>query len=343
MKGRLRLLAGIVISLLFLYFAMRDVDWPMMGQLVRSADYAYLVPALLVVLAVNWVRAYRWRLLMYPDEHLPLARVFAIVNIGYLFNNILPAKAGEVVRGYLVGREISGGYGQAGSSLLIERLLDVLAVVIILVALLPFAAVPDWVVQGGILFGAISLVGLAALLVLARFGGAGIDWLWRYLGRLPLIGRPAMRAVLENLVRGLRVLTVRRQLPGILAGSAAIWFGYGLMGYLFLFVFRLNAVPIEAAVLVLVATGFSMVVPASPGGMGVYEWAAVQALALYGVAESPAFAYALGLHLFTILILDLAGLAGMVSEGLSYGRIRREAMAPGGPSALPVDDAGGAG
>jgi uncharacterized protein (TIRG00374 family) len=327
MKRRLRLLIGIVLSLAFLYLAMRHVDWSEFGELVRAADYVFLVPALVTVVATNWVRAYRWRLLMYPDRHLPVSRVFAIVNIGYLFNNILPAKAGEVVRGYMVGREISGGYGQAASSLLIERMLDVLAVVLILVVLLPFVSVPAWVTQGGILFGTVSLVGLVALLVLARFGDRGIAWLWRLLGRLPLIGRPAVRTLLENLVSGLQVLTNLRLLPGILLSSAVVWLGYGLMNYLFLLVFRLTSLPISAAVLVLVATGFSMVVPAAPGGLGVYEAAAVAALALYGVDQNAAAPYALGLHLFTILILDLSGVVGMVTEGVSYSHIRQETSA----------------
>jgi hypothetical protein len=345
MKRRLRLLVGIAVSLLFLYLAMRDIQWDELGRLFQTASYLYLIPALIITLVNNWIRAYRWRLLMYPDTHLPVRHVFWIVNVGYLFNNILPAKAGEVVRGYLVGREISGGLGQAVSTLLIERLLDVLAVVVILVALIPFVALPPWLAQGGTLFGAAAIGGTILLLVLARIGDRGVDWVWRLVGRLPLVGDIRLKQAMHNLVRGLRVLTLPHLLPRILISSAAIWVGYASMAYVFLAVFHMAYLPIGAALLVLCATGFGMMVPALPGGMGVYQWAAVQALAMYGVEQSAAFGYALGMHIFTILVLNALGLAGMVIQGLSYGNIRSEVIEkPGVPMDVrTVDTIGGSG
>jgi glycosyltransferase 2 family protein len=113
MKGRLRLILGIVISVLCLYYVVRGIDPRKLWETFRQVNALYLVPALIVLVALLWVRAYRWRLLMYPDEHIPLARLFSIVNIGYLFNNIIPAKVGELVRAYLVGRMVPGGIGQA--------------------------------------------------------------------------------------------------------------------------------------------------------------------------------------------------------------------------------------
>jgi uncharacterized protein (TIRG00374 family) len=340
MKRRLRLLGGIAVSLVFLYLAMRDIQWDELWRLFQTASYLYLIPALIVIVAINWFRAYRWRLLMHPDDHVPLARIFWIVNIGYLFNNILPAKAGEVVRGYLIGREIAGGLGQAVSTLLIERLLDVLAVVVILVGLIPFVDVAPWLAQGGLLFGAAAIVGTVALLVLARYGDRGVDWLWRIVGRLPLVGDIRLKRALHNLMGGLRVLGVRGILPRVIASSIVVWAGYGATSYLFLAVFRMTDLPISAALLVLCATGFGMMVPALPGGMGVYEWAAVQALAMYGVGQSAAFGYALGMHVFTIVVLNLLGLTGMIVEGLSYGAIRSEAIET---PVMTGADAGGSG
>jgi uncharacterized membrane protein YbhN (UPF0104 family) len=89
--------------------------------------------------------------------------------------------------------------------------------------------------------------------------------------------------------------------------------------------------PFSAAALVLCATGFSMVLPSSPGAMGVFEWAAVQALSVYGVDQTSAFGYALGLHAFTNISLILFGLLGLMREGLSYRHIRQEVAAEARP------------
>jgi hypothetical protein len=336
MKRRLRLLIGIVVSLVFLYLAMRGIRWQELWALFRTAHYLYLIPAFFLLILINVVRAYRWRLLMYPNDRLPLMRVFHIVNIGYSFNNVFPAKAGEVVRAFLVGRMIPGGIGQALSTLLIERLLDVLSVVVLLVILIPFVRLPQAVAQGGLLFGAVAIVGTVVLLIFSRFGDRGVEWVWRFVGRVPVVGHPKVKGALRNLLEGFAVLRIGRLLPGVLIGSALVWLGYATFNYLLMAVFNMTSLSFTAAALVLCATGLSMVVPSTAGAMGVFEWAAVQALAVFGVAESPAFGYALGLHAFTNIVLILFGLVGLLAEGLSYDVIRREAM-QGPPAPSPAD------
>ena len=322
MKRRLRLVLGIAISLIALGFALRGIDWRKLWAVYRGANYVYVVPALLLCILINWVRAYRWRLLIYPYGDLSLGRLFSIVNIGYLFNNILPAKAGEVVRGYLVGRMIPGGMARAISSLLIERLLDVLALVLFLLGLMPFLEMPAEVIVGARVLGSVSVVGLVVLLVLSKFGDRGLEWVWRFVGRVRWIGHPKVRRALEDLLVGFRVLTVGRLLPGIVLSSLAIWLGYGLVNHIVLAVFRMIHLPVTAAPFVLCATGFSMVVPSSPGAVGVWEAAVVLALSVYGVAQSEAFGYAFGLHALTNVTLIVLGLWGLRSESLTYADVR---------------------
>jgi hypothetical protein len=343
MSRRLRLALGLLVSLVFLYLAVRKLEWVELWQMFRAGNYWLLIPAVALLVVINLLRAYRWRLLMYPDTHLPLMRVFRFVNIGYLFNNILPAKAGEVVRAYLAGQVISGGIGQAISTLLIERLLDVLTLVVLLVIVLltlpPSVALPAWAVKGGLLFGTGAVAGTIFLIVLSRFGPRGVDWLWRLVGRLPVVGHPKVKQGVLNLVTGFGVLTKGSLLPGTLISSGLIWLGYATFNLVLMGVFRMTHLPISAAALVLCATGFSMVVPSSPGAMGVFEWAAVQALMVYGVAQSVGFGYALGLHVFTNVLLIIFGMVNVAQEGLSYASLRHDVIgAPQAPKdSVPSD------
>jgi uncharacterized protein (TIRG00374 family) len=322
-RGRgLRLGLGILISAFFLYLAMRGIDWVQLRELFSAASYGYLVLAFLLVVLTSGVRALRWHLLLRRDPSLDLPTLYHLVNIGYFFNNILPAKAGEVVRVVLAGRKLNGRYGLAASALLVERLLDVLAVVVVLGLLLPVIAIPDWVRSGGILFGLLAVGGTAALLVVARIGPQAIERIWLSLGRIPLIGRPAVKAAFAELASGFGVLLEWRILIPVLLTTAGIWAGYAALNYVMLLVFHLDYLPFAAAALVLCATGFSMMVPSSPGAMGVFEWAGVQGLLVYSVGQGVAFGYMLGLHLFTNLTLILLGIVGMIAQGVTYSHVK---------------------
>lgn len=334
---RLRLAIGIAISLLCLFLLVRNIDWAKLWQTFSTANYWFLLPALLEIFGISWARAQRWRLLMEPEDRPPLASVFNIVNIGYLFNNLLPAKVGELVRAYLIGRRISGGFAQALSTLLVERLLDVICVVLLLVILIPFVALPAWAVRGGLIFGLVSLAGVIVLVVLAYFGERGLDWLWKFIGRLPVIGTPKGRAALSNLLAGLHVLTQVRRLPGLVLWSAVVWGGYALFNYTLMAAFHL-ALPFASAAFVLVATGFGMVVPSSPGAMGVFEGAAVLALSLYGVESSLGFAYAFGLHMYTNLALIAFGFVSLGREGVTFGQLQSDVATQQPASPKPSDD-----
>ena len=321
-RQRWRLLLGILVSVLSLYLVVRGTDWVKLWAVFRTANYWWLIPAALVLLSTSIPRAFRWKLLIAPDAPITIPRLVHIVNIGYLFNNTLPAKVGELVRAYLVGRSVEGGFAQALSTLLVERLLDVLCVVVILLILLPFIAMPDWAMRGGLIFGTVAVAGMAVLVVLAKLGEPGIDKLWRVLGKVPVLGSAKVRAFVSRLVVGLQPITQPRLAPGILFWSAMLWLGYALLNYLVLAAFRMtNQVSFALTAFVLVATGFSMIIPSSPGAMGVFEGAVVLALGLYNVDQSQAFAYGFGLHMFTNLLLIVFGLVGLRAESLSFGQV----------------------
>jgi glycosyltransferase 2 family protein len=321
LRRHLRVIVGLLVTAVSLYYVLRIVEPARLWETFRQGNYLYIIPALVVLALVSWARAIRWRILFPPERDITVKRLFGIVNIGYLFNNVLPAKAGEVVRAYLVGRIVSGGIGQSASTLLIERLMDVLSVAVLLLVLLPFVALPAWVTRGGILFGGAALGGTAALIVLSRYGERGLDFVWRFAGRLPLVGHPKVWGMLSSLLAGFRVLTVGRLLAGVAFWSGAIWLGYWTLNYIFMATFRLDLPPVAAAV-VLCATGFSMVVPSSPGAIGPFQYAAVLALSVFGLDESTASAYAFGLQGFTNITLIVFGLIGLRSEGVTFSGMR---------------------
>jgi uncharacterized membrane protein YbhN (UPF0104 family) len=195
----------------------------------------------------------------------------------------------------------------------------------VLLIILPFVDLPTWVVRGGVVFGSAAILGTVVLVVLSRFGERGVDWVWRLVGSIPLVGHPKVRRAVASLLEGFGVLTNGKLLPKIALASFLVWLGYAAFNYILMAAFRMTYLPLASAGLVLCATGFAMVVPSSPGAMGVFEWAAVQALSVYGVGDTTAFGYAFGLHMFTNISLIIFGLIGLAREGLSYSQIRSQA------------------
>jgi len=328
MRRRFRILIGLAISAACIYYLLGRVDLTTLRGVFRDGNYLYLLPGLLLLVAINWSRTIRWRILI-GSEAPSQSRLFDVVNIGYLLNNVLPAKAGELARAYLVGRMIPGGFGGAASTLLVERLLDVLAVVFLLVILIPFVAVPEWVANAGLLFGILAVAGVIALVFLSRLGGRAIDWSWRFVGRIPVLGRKSVRNAVDNVFEGLGALAAGNVVLPMVFWTGVVWLGYAVFNYVIMQVFPALDLPFASAALVLCATGLSMVVPSTPGAIGPFEAAAVLALSVFGVEESPALGYALGLHMFTNLSLVAFGVVGLVREGLSFGGVRRGAASAG--------------
>jgi hypothetical protein len=346
MKKNLRTILGILISLAFLYLAMRSIDWDKLLALLRQARYWWLVPAGLLIALISWIRGYRWWLLLGSPPELSRYRLFNYVNIGYFFNNVLPAKAGELARAYLAGRAIPDGIGQALSSILIERLLDVLCAVLLLVFLIPVVALPGLIIKAGVTLGIVVIVGVVVLIALSIYGERGVDWLFGKLERLPLLSSPRLAPLVDkvkdlvvHLVEGFGVLTgktadagggvSRNRLPAILLSSVAVWGGYWLLNYIFTLTFNMTGLPPAAPALVLCATGLSMVIPSSPGAVGPFEWAAAEALSVFGVDGSQAYGYAFGLHIYTNLVLIALGAIALVLEGVSWKAIKRGAESDG--------------
>ncbi len=326
LRNHLQLIIGILISAACLVYVFAKVDFTELWRIFANGKYDYLLPGLLLLVGINMARAMRWRVLM-GEKTIPVLQVFAIVNIGYLFNNVLPAKAGEVVRAYLAGRKLKGGLGQGASSLVVERLLDVLVVVFLALGLLPFVDLPQWLVQGGILLGIVALVGIVILAVLSRLSEAATERFWAKMARIPVLGHPIVKRLVTSLVEGFGVLTDAGILLRSLAWSLVVWLGYALLNYVLFLALGMTDLPFVAALTVLCATGLSMVVPSSPGAIGPFEAAAVLVLTgVFAVGNADASAYAFGLHMFTNLTLIVYGLLSLRSQDLSFSDVRRDIL-----------------
>jgi glycosyltransferase 2 family protein len=295
---------------------------------LSGANYLWiLVTALLTVLGM-WARALRWQLLFYPLRDLPFGKIFAVLNIGYLLTNILPARLGDLARAYLLGDLTGVSKARTLSTIIVERVADVLVILLFLAALLPFIPVPDWVTQSSVLLAG-GFIGLAAMLVLmARHRQAAMSLLKRLAAHVQWLNREGLWHLLESLLDGVEILRYWRPALLLLVGSIFIWLLSVGQFYAAMLAFDLQ-LPVSAAVFVLCVTALGMTVPSSPGEIGVWEYVIVLGLSLFLVSKGTALSYALVLHATIYLTTTVMGVLSLWKESLALSILRQEVL-PGG-------------
>ena len=311
-------LLGAGVSLAALIIAAWGLDLRAFVEVMARATYWLLLPAYLLQLAGIAARAQGWRSLLGPSVGYP--RAFAALAEGYLLNNILPFRLGELGRAYLVGYGSGIGTSRALGSIVVERMVDVLIAVLSVLVTIPLFAPPSWARQATLFVG-LGLLLLALVLVLALRYRA--SWLAR-MRRLPssLAGRVAGIAErffvgLEEARRGARL---GRAVLWLLLGWAVAWIQiriylrmFGAEGSLAVSVFCLGVIALGGAV------------PSSPGAVGVYELAGVAALTFLGYPREVALGVVVTAHLVQYSLTVLLGAAALSREGRSLGDLARAA------------------
>lgn len=269
------------------------------------------------------MRGFVWRTLL--QNKASYYDAFITVNEGYLLNNILPFRLGEVGRAFLIGRKAQLDFWQAIPSILIERALDLAIAVGLFLSTLPFVIGISWAKQAAFGIGALVVVGLVAIYVLARNRQWVLGWIDRSSERWSLVKKLAGRRVVA-FFDGLEIITDGRLFLVALGWVVLNWLVSILQYYLFLRAFF--ASPSLLWVIFALGVGaLGIAAPSSPGAIGVFEAVLVGALVIFGLDASPATAFALSLHFTSYIITALIGGYGLYKDGESlsglYSRLGR--------------------
>jgi len=317
---------GIAISLICLILALKDIHFAEIGRALGQANYLFLIPALAALLVGLGIRAIRWKLLFYPQRDLRLGKLFSVMNIGYLLSNVFPARVGDLARAYLIGDLEKVSVARALSTVVVERVLDVITVVLFLALLIPFVPLPPWAARSGLVAGVIFVALALLLIAVSSQKERGLRLVARLLGLVPRLDGEKWLGSLGSLMDGFAVLRAQGALPGLILWSLLAWTCSALINYFVMLAFDPH-LPFTAAVFVLCVTVLGMTVPSSPGYVGVFDYLTVVALSLFAVEKELALSYALVLHAVLYISMSLMGLLGLWQESTSLGQVREEISA----------------
>lgn len=314
------MLPGLIISLITLAAVFYFADLDAMLDAVRQANLALILANVAVTVLWLLVRAHVWRALL--QNQATVRQTFLTVNEGYLLNNLLPFRLGEVGRAYLLSTKTSLGFWQILPTILIERVLDLAMAAGLLLSSLPFVVGATWARQAVIAAVGIVALGLGGLFVLARRQELilrifeRLSRRWAFLQRIGQTTLPAFLAGLGVFNDG----RVFLQAVGLMALNWLVAIG---QYYVLLRAFLPEASPLWATFSLGVAA-LGIAAPSSPGAIGVLEISLVGALSLFGVDPSTALAFALVTHLLNYVVTGTIGAYALTLDGQSLGQLYRQ-------------------
>ena len=312
--------AGLTLVLLIggIYYLTQTIHFADIRDAIQGADGRFIALGLLVFVTNGSVKAWRWRILLAPDQpgKIRYTAVFWAIWLGQFVNSVLPfLRLGEIGRAYAINQQIGISKTQAVSTMLIEKSVELIMLGLTVLLLLPFAALPPNTEQVGLLLAIIATVFLLAMGLVTFQTARTIRLLRHILARLPAkIGTWLEHRLLAGL-DGLAALRNRRSVQAIGLSSIIITCLDIALPYTLFFAFALP-LSLSVAVLINVAVGLVTTPPTAPGELGVFEAAVFFILTQVGQAEvlgtAVIISYAVVFHLCTLLPkLALGGLAAL--------------------------------
>jgi uncharacterized protein (TIRG00374 family) len=311
---RKQLWFGILVSLGLLYLLFRKIDWNLLFKAFSEIDAKFVAAAVAATFLGYYIRAIRWRYLVEPMKRVPMRSLFSCTIIGYMANNILPARLGEVVRAYALGDRENLDTSSVFATLVLDRLLDGFTVLLLLVATLFTLIFPAGmerarksIVAGGYVTLALYVAVLFFLFLLKTRKEMTLSFLQKFLKPFPDRFSRWVSSLVDSFIRGVQVSWNRRQIAGLIWTSLAMW---GLAVWTVDLVLQGFGItlPITAAMFILILLVFAVMVPASPGFIGTYHAACMYGLMVFNLPKEKALSIALTVHGISFFPVTLLGL-----------------------------------
>jgi uncharacterized protein (TIRG00374 family) len=328
---------GIAISIFFLYWALRGVSPAAFFREVRLANLWLFLGSAAVATLTFPARASRWRIILAARS--PGVRwkpVWHATAIGFMANNVLPARTGELARAYAGSRLAGLPFAASLGSVAVERVFDGLVVVLLMAAAIASSDFPAAVSVGSTNVatiaawtGALFVLVLAFLFVLVHAPGGALAWVAAALRRvLPSRAAEWIVELTRGFIEGLSILRAPRDFARVVVWSLAVWIINGAAFYLGFLAFHINGLPLTSPLLLQGIVAIGVAVPSSPGFFGPFEYFSRITLGLYGVPGVAAASFALGTHLGWFVPITAIGLYQLARSGLSLKDIAGRGAEP---------------
>ena len=322
---------GVAISAVLLYDALRGLKLSEVWGSVQNAQYWWLLPGVAVYFIGVWARAWRWHYLLRPLKAIPVRQMFPIVTIGYMGNNIYPARAGELLRAYVLRKEQAIPISASLATIIVERALDGIVMLSFVFLNLPKLAelTADSGFAGSIqtlaIVGAAIFLGATAVFILMAVYTTQAK---RLLNRLtqrfvPEKYRQRLDEFFERFLGGLASLRSPADVLMVFVTSVVIWLLETLKYWFVMHAFPFT-VSFFALMLMNGIVNLATTIPSAPGYIGTFDRPGIAVLQAYDVPKALAAGYTLVLHAALWLPITALGAFFMARASISWSTVQEE-------------------
>ncbi|MCD4813023.1 flippase-like domain-containing protein [bacterium] len=313
---------GIVISLVFVGLALHNIDFGKLLNTFVNINLFWVALAGILIFVTYFLRVLIWRQLLhqYPTN---MWNLFRIMTLGYFANNLLPLRLGEVVRIWLLGKKENLPAGISVATVVIERGVDLFSLLFYFVLMMFFIPFEGWLKLSGLILAGFGLVFALVLVLNHRFGGHLIEWIEKPLERLPGGVGVWIHKQFGKFLGGLKLLDSFPQLMRVLVLGLIIWLTWITVVYFCFLALGLN-LSFLAAIFLIVVLNFGLMIPSSPGGLGVFEFMVILALKPFGVEKEVALGVGFTFHMLQYILTFIVGWIFAVQMNVSMLKVSRE-------------------
>ncbi len=324
---KIKVAVGIAISLVFVYFAFRKVDFDVVLQTLLRANYLWLLPAFAAMLLSHLLRAVRWHYICEPIKPIKIGPLFSALMVGYAANNIFPLRLGEFVRAYVIGKSQNISKTSSFATIIVDRLLDILSLLLLMAVSVYF--LPNRDTDGGIFAlvrrgGYVITAGTVSVIVLMVFLMQKTEATLNLFRKImPAKVFAAIDKFVRSFLDGFLVFKKAEHYLVIIVLSVSVWLLYALTVYFSFFAFNFH-LGFGASLVVLVIISLGLMIPSSPGFIGTYHWFCKASLGIYGISGNAAISFAVISHAMNTIPFTVIGLSYFWKENLRFADVMSE-------------------
>ncbi|MGQ0600383.1 MAG: lysylphosphatidylglycerol synthase transmembrane domain-containing protein [Anaerolineales bacterium] len=325
---------GVIISVVFLWLALNGLHLGDVWEALKTANLWWLIPGVAVYFVAVWARAWRWHYLLKPIKNIATNAMFPVVTIGYMGNNIYPARAGEVLRAFILRRKEGVPVSASLATIVVERIFDgVVMLMFVIFNLNGLAALTNdsgfvGSIRSVALLGTLAFAAaLVVFLLAAMFPHQSLGLYHRFAEPLlPARFRSKITGLLVSFWTGLESLRSPVSILMVFATSVVIWLLETAKYWFVIHAFDFSAYTGGFFGLMLMngIVNLATTLPSAPGYVGTFDAPGIAVLSAYGLDRTIAAAYTLTLHAALWLPITLVGAYFLAREGLRWDKVQAE-------------------
>jgi hypothetical protein len=274
-----------------------------------------------------WLRAVRWQYFMKPVADLSIYRFYTVMMMSFMVNNLLPFRLGEFMRAIPLKRKEGVSFSATMGSVVIERVIDVITLMLVFGICLLLFPFPAWIQSGSLLILLIIIVSMLVWYYLVHYTQQALVLFDKLISRLPDSKKQRLKEMLSSFINGMSMIKSFKSYAIILVYSMITWFTYMLSFYLMFHALDLgeiNQLNFLHATVSMVFASFAIMIPAAPGYVGTFHEMTKQSLMLFGVDRELALTFAIIIHGYNYLVFTGIGLYYFAKNNLNF----KEAFQP---------------